>query len=65
MSDLLFPMSQVSDKQVNSYRNRVNDVLGEEDALELDQEKVHKLLQILQHALDGILRDGVVFTRTE
>jgi len=58
-------MSQVSDKQVNSYRNRVNDVLGEEDALELDQEKVHKLLQILQHALDGILRDGVVFTRTE
>lgn len=49
----------------NAYRNRVDDVLREEDTLELNQEEVQELLHILQHSLDGILRDGVIFTRTE
>lgn len=48
-----------------SYSNGVDDILGEQDALELDQEKVHQLRDVLEHGLGGFLGDGVIATRPE
>ena len=43
-----------------SYRSRVDDILGKEDPLELDQTKIGQLLEVLQHRLDIFLGNGEV-----
>lgn len=43
----------------------MDDIFGEEDALELDEEEIKKLTDVLQHSFNSLLRDRVVFTRTE
>lgn len=43
----------------------MDDVLGEQDALELDEEEVHQLLEILQNSLNSFLGDSVVFPGAE
>jgi hypothetical protein len=43
----------------------VDDILGEQNALELDQEKVQQLGKILQDNLLGLLGNGVVAARAE
>lgn len=48
-----------------TYSNGVDDVLGEENPLELNQEKVQELRQVLEHGLVGFLGDGVVTAGTE
>ena len=49
---------------LRTYRDGVGKVLDKKNALELDQEEIDQLLHVLQHALDGVLGNGVVFTRT-
>ena len=48
-----------------TYSNGVNKVLGEQNALELDQDEINELLKILQHGFDRLLGNGVVFARAE
>ena len=43
----------------------MEDILGEQDALELDQEEIHKLLKVLEDSLDGLLRNGIVTAGAE
>lgn len=43
----------------------MDDVLGKQDALEFEEDKVQELFKILIDSLDRLLRDGVVFTRAE
>ena len=43
-----------------TYRNRVKNILGVEDTLELNNKEVHKLLYILKRSLQRLLRDGIV-----
>lgn len=43
----------------------MEDILSEQDALELDQEEVHKLLKVLEESLNGLLGDSVVAARAE
>lgn len=50
---------------MRTYSNSVHDILGEQDALELDQEEVQELRQVLEDGLMGLLRDGVVSAGTE
>jgi len=46
-----------------TYTNSGVDVLGEDDALELDDEEVDKLLGVLERGLEGLARNGVVLAR--
>lgn len=48
-----------------TYGNGVDDILGEQDALELNQEEVRQLGNVFQDGLLGLLRDGVVAARAE
>jgi hypothetical protein len=48
-----------------TYSNGNVDVLGEHNALRLDDEEVNKLLDIVGHALKRGLRDGEVLARPE
>lgn len=48
-----------------TYTNGVNDVLGEQDALELDKEEIHQLRHILKHGFGSFLWDGVVAAGAE
>lgn len=48
-----------------TYSNGVDDILGEQDALKFDQEKVQQLRHVLEHGLGGFLGDGVVTTGAE
>lgn len=43
----------------------MEDVLGKQDTLELNQEEVHQLLKVLEHGFNGLLGDGVVAARAE
>lgn len=43
----------------------MEDILSEQDALEFDQEEVHKLLKVLENSLNGLLGDSVVTAGTE
>ena len=43
----------------------MEDILSEQDALELDQEKVHKLLDVLEDTLNNLLGDSVVTAGAE
>lgn len=43
----------------------MNDILGEQNALELDQEEVQQLGKVLQDSLVGLLGNGVVAARAE
>jgi hypothetical protein len=43
----------------------VENILGEQNALEFNQEEVHKLLQVLEHSLNGLLGNGIVTAGAE
>jgi hypothetical protein len=43
----------------------VNNILRKENALEFDEDKVDKLLKVLQNCLAGFLGDRVVFAGSE
>ena len=43
----------------------MEDILGKQDTLELNQEEVHQLLKVLEHGLNGLLGDGVVAAGAE
>lgn len=43
----------------------MDNVLGEQNTLELNEDKVDELLKVLQNSLDGFLGHGVVFARPE
>ena len=43
----------------------MNDILGEQNALELNQEKVQQLGKVFQDSLMGLLGNGVVAARAE
>jgi hypothetical protein len=48
-----------------TYSNRGVNVLGEDDALGLDDEEVDELLAVVQEALERSLGDGEVLSRPE
>lgn len=48
-----------------TYSNGVNDILGEQNTLELNQEEVEELGDVLEHGLVGFLGDGIVATGAE
>jgi hypothetical protein len=52
-------------RHVETYSSSVDDVLGKQNALELDQEKVGELFQVFQYSLDSFLRQSVVLARAE
>jgi hypothetical protein len=52
-------------RQRVTYGNSVDDILSEQNALELDQEKVQQLGKVLQDSLMGLLGNGVVAARAE
>lgn len=43
----------------------MEDILGKQDTLELNEEEVHQLLKVLKHGLDGLLGDSVVAAGAE
>lgn len=43
----------------------MEDILSKQDALEFDQEEVHKLLKVLENSLNGLLGDSVVTAGAE
>lgn len=43
----------------------MEDILSEQNALEFDQEEVHKLLKVLENSLNGLLGDSVVTAGAE
>lgn len=43
----------------------MDNVLGKQNALELNQEEVEQLGEILEHGFGGLLRDGIVAARSE
>lgn len=45
----------------STHSNSGPDILGEEDALELDDEEVDQLLKVTSNGLESLARDGVVF----
>jgi len=47
-----------------TYGNSSVDVLSKDDPLELNDEKVHQLLEIAHHAVQSLAWDGVVLART-
>jgi hypothetical protein len=47
-----------------TYPNCCPNVLGEDDALELDHKEVDKLLEVIEEALKGFLGDDKVFAGT-
>lgn len=49
----------------NTYTDGVGDILGEQDALELDQEEVRELREVFKNGLVCLLGDGVVAAGTE
>lgn len=60
------PISAVFPSQsASTYRYGVEDILGKEHTLEFDEEKVKKLLEILQRCLESFSGDGEVFARAE
>lgn len=48
-----------------TYSQRSPDVLGEDDALSLDDEEVNQLMNIADQDVKGLARNGVVTTRPE
>lgn len=48
-----------------TYSNGVNNILGEQNSLELNQEEVGQLGEVLEHGLVSFLGDGVVATGAE
>lgn len=48
-----------------TYRDRRIDILSEDNALEFNDKEVDKLLDILQHSLQSLTGDGVVFLRAD
>lgn len=48
----------------DTYTNRCPDVLGEDDALELNHKEVDELLKVVEEALERLLGDGQVFARS-
>lgn len=52
-------------RREGTYSSSVQDVFGEQNALELNKEEVCELLQIFQNSLDSFFGQGVVFARTE
>lgn len=49
---------------VDTYGNSVAEVFNEEDPLEFDEEEFDQVLKVLQEAVHGVLRNGVVLPRT-
>ena len=47
------------------YRDAVDDIFHEQNALEFKKAKVKDLHKVLQNGFKGLLRDGVVFAGTE
>lgn len=50
---------------VRTYGNSVQNILGEQDALELNDEEIDELFNIVESSLEGFLWDGVVSARAE
>lgn len=50
---------------LRTYSNGGPDILGKEDALELNDEEVQELLNVTGDALEGLARDGVVLPRAD
>ena len=48
-----------------TYSSRDTDVLGEQDALRLDDEEVDELVDIADHGVEGLLGNGVVLARAK
>ena len=52
-------------KRHDTHGDRVERLLSEQDALELDDEEVDKLLHIIKNTLKNLLRNCVITTRPE
>lgn len=48
-----------------TYGSRSIDVLGEEDALSLNDKEVDELVDISDQSVEGLAGDGVVLARTQ
>lgn len=49
---------------IGTYQDGGVDILGKNDALELDDKEVDELLDVSQHCLEGLAREGVVSLRS-
>lgn len=49
---------------VDTYGDSIAEIFNEENPLEFDEEEFDQVLKVLQEAVHGILRNGVVLPRT-
>lgn len=61
----IFSLSVRREGLAMTYSNGVNDILGEQNTLELNQEEIEQLGDVLEHSLMGFLGDGIVATGAE